>query len=273
MNVPISVVIPCHKNPECLDLCLKSIVETQDNENQIVVVLDGQSDECEAVTSKYPVDVLINQENKGASTAHNYGVYMSECSHFLIVNDDNVFPRHWDTKLLSTIEHNNTLRSDVIVAPNQIEPTPSIFKSFIIQSFGRNPKEFDLEGFWNFEEEVSEDRFTEDGLLFPIFMSKRAFMTTGGFDTGYPAKSGAVADWDFFLKCQLLGLKSVRYHGAHFYHFVSVVTQQDDSNIRAEKEKVAFDYFNFKWGYYPPLDGRTHSRYPRINEVRGVRFT
>ena len=37
----ISVIIPTHKSPEALDLCLRSAIQGQVEENQIIVVVDG----------------------------------------------------------------------------------------------------------------------------------------------------------------------------------------------------------------------------------------
>ena len=37
----ISVIIPTYKEPDALDLCLKSAIEGQSNKNQIIVVVDG----------------------------------------------------------------------------------------------------------------------------------------------------------------------------------------------------------------------------------------
>ena len=37
----ISVIIPTYKSPEVLDLCLRSVIEGQANQNQIIVVVDG----------------------------------------------------------------------------------------------------------------------------------------------------------------------------------------------------------------------------------------
>ena len=37
----ISVIIPTYKEPEYLDLCLKSCIEGQVNNNEIIVVVDG----------------------------------------------------------------------------------------------------------------------------------------------------------------------------------------------------------------------------------------
>jgi hypothetical protein len=45
-------------------------------------------------------------------------------------------------------------------------------------------------------------------LLYLFFMSKVDFLRLGGWDENY--EQGMVADWDFFLKCKLSGLKNVK---------------------------------------------------------------
>ena len=37
----ISLIIPSYRNPQCLDLCLKSVLENQKNKNEIIVAVDG----------------------------------------------------------------------------------------------------------------------------------------------------------------------------------------------------------------------------------------
>ena len=37
----ISLIIPTYRNPDYLDICLKSATEQQDNDNEIIVVIDG----------------------------------------------------------------------------------------------------------------------------------------------------------------------------------------------------------------------------------------
>ena len=49
----ISVVIPTYKEPDALDLCLKSAIEGQYNKNQIIVVVDGFYDLNKEVLEKY----------------------------------------------------------------------------------------------------------------------------------------------------------------------------------------------------------------------------
>ena len=37
----ISLIIPTYKNPTVLDLCLRSAIEGQDQDNEILVIVDG----------------------------------------------------------------------------------------------------------------------------------------------------------------------------------------------------------------------------------------
>ena len=72
----ISVVIPTYKEPEVLDLCLKSAINGQVNKNQIIVVVDGFYDLNKPILDKYPEVKIINfPENKGAVMATNWGIY------------------------------------------------------------------------------------------------------------------------------------------------------------------------------------------------------
>ena len=49
-----SVIIPTYKEPEYLDLCLKSAFEGQVNNNEIIVVVDGFYELNKPILDKYP---------------------------------------------------------------------------------------------------------------------------------------------------------------------------------------------------------------------------
>ncbi len=49
----ISVIIPSYRNPKCLDICLQSALDNQENENQIICVIDGYAEESEHIIEKY----------------------------------------------------------------------------------------------------------------------------------------------------------------------------------------------------------------------------
>jgi len=245
----ISVVIPTYKSPEALDICLRSAIEGQQLPNQIIVVVDGFYDINEAILKKYEKDIeILNlEQNVGMCRGTNLGVYNARYEKVLIVNDDNVFPQHWDVHLEDEwIQCSKDHSGGFVITPNQVEPTPSMFSQFIIEDLGRDAKTFDLDKFWQFDYHVaSGDKVDETGSTLPIFMSKVDYLRVGGWDENY--QDGMVADWDFFLKCQLSGLKMLRTYNSHFYHFASVSVNGDK---RRNAEVQGHEYAKYKWGSY-----------------------
>jgi GT2 family glycosyltransferase len=237
----ISVIIPTFRSPDALDLCLTSAIKgQQDRKNQIIVVVDGHYNINKEVLEKHSksIDILNLEENVGLCRATNLGVFNAKYELVLIVNDDNVFPENWDLSLLESYQPNS------VVSPNQIEPTPSMFPQFLIEDLGRDPKTFDLEKFWQFDYHVaSGGKIDETGSTLPFFMSRIDFLKVGGWDETY--EQGMVADWDFFLKCQLAGMKMLRTYECHFYHFASISVNGEK---RRQAEINGHEYAKYKWG-------------------------
>ena len=234
----ISVIIPTYKSPEVLDVCLRSAIIGQKLNNQIIVVVDGFYEVNKEILNKYKdsIEILVLEENVGLCRATNLGVYNAKFDKILIVNDDNVFPEAWDQVLLEEY------KPGYVLTPNQIEPTPSIFRQFNIKDLGRDPKTFNINDFWEYEFEVTEDKIEETGSTLPIFMSKYDYIRLGGWDENYEA--GMVADWDFFLKCALSDLKMIRTYNYHFYHFASISTNGEK---RQQAEQKGHEYAKYKW--------------------------
>ena len=252
----ISVIIPTYKEPEVLDICLKSAIEGQGHKNEIIVVVDGFYDLNKNVLEKYKnnISILNLPDNMGLIRATNLGVYNSSFNRILIVNDDNVFPKNWDEKLLE-VNLNNS-----VVSPNQIEPTPSMFSQFHIHNLGRDPQNFNLEGFWEYERKLSVKGTEKSGSTLPIYMNKKDYLKVGGWDESYP---GAwVVDWDFFLKCELAGMKMIRTYNCHFYHFVSIGTESspEEQQRKSIREKECHEYFKYKWGEYAQHNPKNNSK-------------
>lgn len=251
----ISVIVPTYKSPEALDLCLRSAIEGQVNTNEIIVVVDGHLYLNMEVLTKWKdsITILDLEENVGLCRATNLGVYNASNDRILIVNDDNVFPSGWDETLESVWQ------DGAVISPNQIEPTPSMFSQFHIKDLGRDPSTFDLEAFWSYEKNyVAQDVTSESGSTLPIYMSKMDYLRVGGWDENYDL--GVVADWDFFVKCQLSGLSMLRVSDANFYHFVSLTTNDTQENRlkRQQAEQAGHEYAKYKWGNYIQHDPVTN---------------
>jgi len=242
----ISTIIPTYKSPEALDLCLRSAIEGQEKENELIAVIDGYYNINKYILEKYKdhISILNLEQNQGLSRATNLGVYNATNNNILIVNDDNVFPDKWDTRLEELGEMKGR-----VCAPNQIEPYPSMFKQFVIQDLGRDPKTFDLERYWEYEQEVANSLVDNSGSTLPIYMNKLDFLTIGGWDDNY--ELGLVADWDFFLKCNLAGYELIRDYNLSFYHFVSLTVNDHEKQLsRQQSEQRAHLYAKYKWGEF-----------------------
>ena len=251
----ISVVIPTYKEPEALDLCLRSAIEGQKNKNEIIVVVDGFFEMNRSVIEKYKSDISVLDigENVGMIRAMNLGHYNASNDLVFHVQDDNVFPFNWDVCLEKDYEPNSVL------TPNQIEPIPSMFQQFDIKDLGRDPSTFDLQAFWDYvPKNIGKlGKFNDEtGSTFPFLINKQDYLKIGGLDETYPGPW--VVDWEFFMKCKMNGMKMLRSYSSQFYHFVSLGTRTPDQvNINSIKEEACHDYFRYKWGNFAkhnPLD-------------------
>lgn len=212
-------------------------------ENQVVVCLDGYADESRDVINKYSgLHVMALKENRGQIYVHNNLVIHAKHPWVLVINDDNVLGRKFDARLQEALVPNT------IISPNQIEPAPSIFKSFMIQDLGTTPETFRYDEFLDLEETIIPLRkITPDGGTWPLLIEKRYFMALGGIDPYFP--SPAVADLDFFLRASLIGLKTVRFWGVHSYHFAGAATKATPEKAAQHnrKEQESWAYLNYKW--------------------------
>jgi len=244
----ISVLIPTYKSVDALNLCLKSVIGGCSNLHniQVIVGVDGTYDLNKHVLDKFQdnVELLILEENVGLCRMTNLLVYNASHDLILILNDDNVVDEVWDLALLRNLPNNS------VITPNQIEPAPSIFRQFhITDHCGKNIDEFDLDKFYEFSENVSENTVDETGSTLPIFMNKTDYLRVGGWDETYP--QGMVADCDFFLKCRLSGMKMLRTYNCHVYHFASLSVNGEK---RQQAESAGHEYFKYKWGNYMKRD-------------------
>jgi len=267
----ISVIIPTYKSPDMLDLCLQSAVEGQKNQNQIIVVVDGHYDVNEHVLNKWchTIEILNLETNVGLCKGTNLGVMNARHDKVLIVNDDNVFPKDWDTRLEEDWNnyHSNCSRTywdnlersyPIVLTPNQIEPYPSMFRDFVIENLGTDVDSFDLDSFWEFEQNIVKAGHNWNGSTLPFMMYKKDYLRLGGWDENY--ELGMVADWDFFLKCNLSEIKMCRTKNTSFYHFASVST---NGEARMKAEAAGHAYAQYKWGGYIQHNPQNNKKYLR----------
>jgi len=252
MNKPISIIIPTYNCVKGLRICLESIHKNQYNsKNEIVVIIDGTkkliTPVLEDFKDKLNLKIITFEENQGLAMATNYGFFAASNGLCLNINDDNVAPYHFDKILQEDYEIEQKYHdyNDIILVPNQIERKQSIFEPFIIEDMG-GLEDFDLAEFTKRELEIRDDykEGVNIGWTFPIFMSKKLFMSLGGFDLLFG--SPHVIDLEFFMKAENVGVYNLRTYSCNFYHFGSLTARTEDSY---KKEKDAHLYFENKWGF------------------------
>lgn len=286
----ISLIIPTYKNPEYLDLCLKSATENSTlPDTEIIVIVDGFVDISRPILEKYKHDNKVKclelPQNVGMAAALNLGVSQASNKYMFIINDDNVLPRNWDGLVSVDVEyvrrndvdeHGHPVTKDYVITYNQIEPHQSIF-NFQIINLGTSANEFlpNYERFLDEADACSISGLYEDtGRIFPFLISKKNYMMVGGFDEWY--KSPFWVDVDFWLKLELVGtLTFVRSCAIHLYHFGSKATKHGPEGVAFRaSEGLAAQQFNYKWGYVPNIVSnvtRGNTKLPPNNIVpRGV---
>ena len=284
----ISAIIPTYRNPDYLDLCLKSATENVVNrDTEIIVIVDGFVDESEEVIGKYPgVQVLNLVENRGMQYAINIGVSQATNPWVFVVNDDNVFPTEWDDRLECEVENCQSTSCKYMDGPdgekipnpkfvlsvNQVEPEgPGMFNHYA-QSFGTDVDNFSYYEWLGGEKDISEDCTVSrtGGAIFPFIVSKKYFLAVGGMDTFY--NSPNICDWDMFLKFELLDFWFPRTYAVHLYHFGSVVTKKNSEKTEfAQRYNNAMKEYMHKWGAHPHNEPFTNSKIPPDGQFRGFK--
>ena len=107
----LSLIIPTYRNPEYLDICLRSAIENQTHKNEIIVAVDGYFEESAEVLKKHAFDITVLDlgDNKGMQTALNLAVMNATNDCLVIIDDDNVLCKDWDVTILENFKSGSVL--------------------------------------------------------------------------------------------------------------------------------------------------------------------
>jgi len=89
----VSIIIPCWNQAQYLTEAIESVLGQTYNDIEIIVINDGSPDNTKEVAGKYSTVKLINQVNKGLSSARNTGIMNSTGDYILPLDaDDKLLP-------------------------------------------------------------------------------------------------------------------------------------------------------------------------------------
>ena len=108
-NAPeISIVVPVYNAAATIEACVKSVLEQDFTQWELILVDDGSADESVKICSKLATDdsriTLLQQEHKGVSAARNLALNTAKGNYICFIDsDDTVEPDY----LSSLYEHRN----------------------------------------------------------------------------------------------------------------------------------------------------------------------
>lgn len=167
MNPKISIIIPAYQQAEYLEDCIESAYNQTVAPHEIIVINDGSTDNTREIAERYmfkefplmesPVKV-INQVNKGLSSARNTGIMMATGDYILPLDADDMLMENAIERFTGEIMQTNA----DIVAPS-------------FQEFGKSDRQVILSGF------TMEDLKVANRLGYFCAIRRSALVECGGY--------------------------------------------------------------------------------------------
>lgn len=106
--VKVSVIVPVYNGGEFIELCIKDILNQTLKSIELILINDGSEDNTLQICQKYAEYdnriTLINQENKGVSTARNNGIDKANGKYICFIDSDDRIKEDYLEKLYNIAE-------------------------------------------------------------------------------------------------------------------------------------------------------------------------
>ncbi len=203
----VSIIIPSHNRPKCLQQCLAAITELDyaRHKFEVIVVDDGGSTQLDPIVDLFSAKInlhLLKQEHAGPARARNRGVKQAK-GEFLVFTDDDCRPTPgW----LATLTNFLSIKPDSMIGGEILNAVPgNLFSSasqalvsYLYFYYNKNSKEAHF--------------FTANN----IALSKKCFLAVGGFDQEWGI--AAAEDREFCDRWLLSGYQMTYAPEAVIYH-------------------------------------------------------
>lgn len=129
----ISIIVPVYNSEKTLKRCIESLIKQSYKNIEIIIVIDGSTDNSEHIAAKYAEDdlriKLIVKDNEGVSEARNTGIKNSKGDYILFIDSDDYIENNMCEKLLDAVEkhsaqmavcgyHHLFMGNDILKCPN-----------------------------------------------------------------------------------------------------------------------------------------------------------
>ena len=112
LKIPkISVIVPIYNRENYLEKCLQSIISQDFIDIEIICVNDGSVDKSLNVLEKYRKKderiIILNQKNKGVSSARNNGIKKAKGKYILCIDSDDWIEQGYFREIYNRAERDN----------------------------------------------------------------------------------------------------------------------------------------------------------------------
>lgn len=109
----LSVIIPCYNSQSYMEFCLESLLSTNNNNIELIVVNDGSTDNTAQIAEKYKSDYpevikVIHQDNGGHGEAINTGIKNATGLYLKVVDSDDWVDKDAYEKIMVTLSEFST---------------------------------------------------------------------------------------------------------------------------------------------------------------------
>lgn len=186
------------------------LVVANDAEDEVVAGLQGAEFEWIDHRSDNPGEFYINRVYR----AWNRGVREARTQQVVMLNSDMWPSPGWLDALMDVKRRDaHMVPASLLVESGRL---PSAMPEHV-RNFGRNPDEFDAEGFLTHAAALAESGLTEPGRLYmPILVDRQEFIDVGGYPEGNP--TGTTGDKDLIRRYRAMGFRHVTAVGSVVYH-------------------------------------------------------
>lgn len=152
-NFKVSVIIPVYNCGEYIGTTLKSVINQDFDDYEIIVIDDGSTDNSLQIINETLNDCgieyeVVHQENAGVSVARNRGIDISSGEYLVFVDgDDYILPNHLSELYNSDYDFNLIQFSK---KDDDSFSTPNYFNSDVISTKEFIRKELNMEIYFNF---------------------------------------------------------------------------------------------------------------------------
>ena len=138
----VSIIVPVYNSEKYLNTCIKSLLNQNYPDVEVILVNDGSTDSsvsiCNKYNKKYQRVRLINQKNQGPSVARNQGIMNARGEYIQFVDSDDFIEIDMTDKLVKAIEE----KVELVICGYKViyegKDITSVWKQPIEKKYSRN---------------------------------------------------------------------------------------------------------------------------------------